>query len=88
MASLGTGNGDFQAFVAFAKGLPLKVEAGCGIYTSGAAHKELSLILGVQVDQGLAVEETFLQGEGSVHSGFLGDGEKAFQFAAGFLGVK
>ena len=53
------------------------------VEASGASDAELPLLLGVEVDEGLAAEEAFLDGLGAVHSGLLGDGEEALQPAHG-----
>ena len=39
MAALGACDGDFEGFVAFAEGLPLKGEGGRGVHAAGAADE-------------------------------------------------
>ena len=88
MAAHSSGDGDFQHFVSLDQGLSAEFEGRRGINAAGAAYEELSLILGVKVNQGFTVEKAFFEGEGSVHPGFFGNSEEAFQFSAGGVGIQ
>ena len=81
VAAAAAGDADLQRPVALAQGLALEFEGGGGVHAAGAAHEELSLVLGIQVDEGLPFEEAGLQGEGAVHAGFLRNREQALELA-------
>ena len=51
--------------------------------TAVNAAKELSFVLGIQVDEGPPFKEAGLQGKGTVHAGFLGNREQALEFPVG-----
>ena len=88
MAAAAAGDTDLQRPVALAQVLTLELEGGGGVHTAGAAHEELSFVLGIQVDEGLPFKEAGLQGKGTVHAGFLGNREQALEFSGGEVAVQ
>ena len=61
--------------------LGLIAERDVGVESAGAAHIELALGLGVEVEQDIALEQPFFQAESAVHAGLLGRGEERFEGA-------
>ena len=53
---------------------------GC-IYSAGATYKELPVILGIQVNEGLAAKEALLEPVSPIHSGLLRFCKESLQFA-------
>ena len=57
----------------------LILELGYGVHAAGTADEEFAFVFGVEVQQDVAVHESFFQRKGSGQSRFFVDGEQAFQ---------
>ena len=62
-----------EGLVALAEGLVLIFEGRDRVHAAGAADEELALVLGIEVDEGLAAEEAFLERFGALHEYYLPD---------------
>ena len=81
MTALEALDGDFKAFAAFRSSILPVFEGGRYIQAAGAAHAELALFLGVQIDEDIALENAGLEAVGAGHAGFLVIGYKYFHGA-------
>ena len=82
MAALEPLDGDFRRrVIAGGRRLGLILKGNVGVETSSAAHVELALLLGIEVQQDVAFEKPFFQSESAVHAGLLGGREERLQRA-------